>query len=293
VATTQDDHSNTALDDPGDWKDSIKDIVRFHHRSRIANWFARAAKTYLRAYYNENHYRLAYNGEGFVLDTYRRVRGTDNAVAFDVGAHFGLWASAFVERFPRGSVHCFEIAPATYETLARKVGGRAQFHTNSIGLSSQSGVLSLNYSPDWTTTTNVYSAPPLGGNVPVGKPIEVQVTTGDRYCSDRGLNRIDILKIDTEGHDLDVLNGFREMLARRPIPVIQFEFGFVHIPARNVLEDFYNLLLPFNYAVGRLHPRCVEFKDYEPREDENFRMGNYIAVHRSQEELKSALLRGK
>lgn len=293
MATTQTDHSSDTLDDPGDWKDSIKDVVRFHHRSLMVTLLARAAKTYLRAYYNENHYRLAYNGEGFVLDTFRKINGADNVVAFDVGAHFGLWASAFIERFPGGSVHCFEIAPATYETLVRSVGHRAQFHTNCLGLSSADGTLSLNYSPGSTTTTNVYSTAPPGVDVSASKVVQVRVTTGDKYCADRGVNRVDIIKVDTEGHDLDVLKGFREMLVRSPVPLIQFEFGFVHIPARNILEDFYDLLRPLGYALGRLHPRCVEFKDYDPREDENFRMGNYIAVHRSHNALMSGLLRGK
>jgi FkbM family methyltransferase len=281
--------TSATKEDQGDWRDRIKDIVRRHHRFALFSTLAQLSKTYLRAYYNENHYRFAYNGERFVLETLRNVKGSDAAVAFDVGAHVGLWARAFIDCFPNGEVHCFEIAPQTFKLLKQELDADPRFHINDRGLSSEEGTVALNYSPNSTTTATVHEAmlaSAWGFDV---QKVEARITTGDKYVAEEDVQRLDILKIDTEGHDLSVLKGFHQTLAQRPIPMIQFEHGFVHIPARSLLRDFYEYLQPLGYTIGRLHPRCVEFKDYDLCEDEQFRMGNYIAVHGTEKALIDAL----
>jgi FkbM family methyltransferase len=276
-------------EEKGDWRDLIKDVVRRRHRNPLFRLCARTAEAYLRAHHNENHYRFSHNGERFVLETFKAVMGGDKVVAFDVGAHFGLWTRAFLERFPEGCVHCFEIAPPTLEVLKGEVGKDPRVHINGVGLSAQSGTLSLQYSADVTTASTVHT-PMLAQNWHFGyETMLVRVTTGDAYIAQANVDRLDILKVDTEGHDLSVLKGFAGRLADPGVPLIQFEHGFVHIPARSLLCDFYDLLKPLGYVIGRLHPRCVDFKDYDLCVDEQFRMGNYIAVHQTQAKLIAAL----
>jgi hypothetical protein len=50
-------------------------------------------------------------------------------------------------------------------------------------------------------------------------------TTLDIYCEERGIARIDLLKIDVEGAELQVLQGAQEMLRARRIGCVAFEFG--------------------------------------------------------------------
>jgi FkbM family methyltransferase len=273
----------------GEWKERLKDIVRRNHRRPIFAMLARASKTYLRAYYNENHYRFPHNGERFVIDTFRRIKGDSGIVAFDVGAHTGSWTREFLQRLPSAQIHCFELAPETFNVLQAAVGGRANVHVNRMGLSDGEGELELSYVPGATTISTLHRATLATTWGLVHESVKVPVTAGARYMTERGIDRVDFLKVDTEGHDLSVLRGFRESLASRPIPLIQFEHGFVHIPAKSLLCGFYEYLTPLGYAIGRLHPRCVQFKDYDLFEDEQFRMGNYIAVHSSERELARAL----
>jgi len=51
--------------------------------------------------------------------------------------------------------------------------------------------------------------------------VEVKTDTLDNYCEENGIKEIDLLKIDTEGHDLKVLLGASRMLPH--IKYIQFE----------------------------------------------------------------------
>ena len=57
------------------------------------------------------------------------------------------------------------------------------------------------------------------------RQIRVDCTTIDRFCSECSIKKIDVLKIDTEGFDLEVLKGATSMLAHKAIKFIYFEFN--------------------------------------------------------------------
>jgi FkbM family methyltransferase len=186
-------------------------------------------------------------------------------------------------------VHCFEIAPQMFERLKVTLRGFASATLNPIGLSDSEGTLELKYVPGAPNTSTVHEPLVASSWGFSHETVSVPVTTGDSYASRNRIGHIDILKIDTEGHELSVLNGLVGMLKVGKVSLIQFEHGSVHISSRTLLRDFYQLLGPLGFAIGRLHPRCVDFKDYDHREDEQFRMGNYIAVHRSKPDWIAAL----
>lgn len=55
--------------------------------------------------------------------------------------------------------------------------------------------------------------------------IGVHCTTLDRFCADNGIDAIDVLKIDTEGFELEVLKGAQDVLNRRRIRFIYAELN--------------------------------------------------------------------
>jgi hypothetical protein len=87
------------------------------------------------------------------------------------------------------------------------------------------------------------------------------------------------MKIDVEGHEVEVVRGFSDTLKNEKLrpAIIQFEYGDTYIPARHSLCEMYELLEPNGYSIGRLYYNGVDFKRYEFADD-HYRMGNYIAV---------------
>jgi len=80
----------------------------------------------------------------------------------------------------------------------------------------------------------------------------VECTTVDNICQKFNLEKIDYLKIDTEGAELDVLKGSAKMMSERKINYIQFEFGGCAIEAGYGAEDIQNYLKKYGYfVVGR------------------------------------------
>jgi hypothetical protein len=85
------------------------------------------------------------------------------------------------------------------------------------------------------------------------------MTTVDRYCTENEVAGIDLLKLDVEGHELDVLDGAAGMLSERRIRLIAFEFGGTNIDSRIFFREIYNRLREADMPVGRITPSRYVF----------------------------------
>src|SRR5207247_10572660 len=50
----------------------------------------------------------------------------------------------------------------------------------------------------------------------------IQLSTMDNYCREKGVSQIDFLKLDVEGHELEVFKGMTESLSQGRVRIIQF-----------------------------------------------------------------------
>jgi FkbM family methyltransferase len=97
------------------------------------------------------------------------------------------------------------------------------------------------------------------------------------FLRQQGLERIDLLKIDTEGHELKVLAGLGTAIERRTIGCVQFEFNAAHALARTFLRDFQGVLA--GYGFFRLTPHgMVDLGAYRPETWELFQQQNIVAL---------------
>lgn len=254
-------------------------FVREHRSNTIAHTIARVCDKYLRAYWNENNWNMRSNGEGRVLEVFSRHCGLTPTI-LDVGSHRGEWCLQAINAIPKANIFAFEIIPEIRRELIAAVAGTV-ISPVLAGLSSRNGEIQVTFNKTHPSTNSVVpnSDSPFFSTSEI-ETIVCKVITGDDFCTDMGVTKIDFLKIDTEGHEFEVLRGFEKSLHTLRAPrVIQFEYGGTSRNARVMLSDIYELLEPFGYSVGRIFPRNVAFKSYHGS-DEHFRMGNYLAVKR-------------
>jgi FkbM family methyltransferase len=230
------------------------------------------------------------NGEDAFL---QKLRPFSPRTILDVGANIGDWALAALKHLPEATVHAFEIAPATSAKLVENTRGNdGRLEINRIGLSDAEGDVTLYYTPAADTRSSIVDkAMDLVRAERNASPISeltVPVTTGDRYIYDHGLSRIELLKIDVEGAELSVLNGFQDAFQRGVIDVVQFEYGLGNLKSRIFLEDFYGFFCRYGFVLGKLYPHGVGFKPFAS-EDEDFIGLNYIACRADREDIVRAI----
>jgi FkbM family methyltransferase len=244
------------------------------------------ANAYVRSYKNLN-YDMTSNGEFYILD---RLPTKEMSTIFDVGANIGDYTSACLGRFRSDDVtiHAFEPVPATFEKLSANVAS-PHVRRNAIGLSNCRQMIEINYNPLDSGSSSIFAGELLHQGH--WDKVQVEVMTGDEYCAENGEQSIDLLKIDVEGAENLVLEGFSGLLESEKISCIQFEFGMVNIHTKFLLKDFWDILNKRGFVLGPVMPRGVIFKDYNPRDEDFQGPSNYLAVHGARLDLIEAVRR--
>jgi FkbM family methyltransferase len=214
-----------------------------------------------------------------------RLLGTRSiGCIFDVGANVGDWLALARRWCPSAQIHAFEIVPDTFATLERRTLASPQVTLNAIGLAEERGCLEVVQCLDDSGLSSVIPWP----HGKRSTTVSCEVVSGDDYCADHHIERIDLLKLDIEGAELPALRGFRRMLSTGSIDVIQFEYGYVNILPKFLLKDIVELLTANDYVVGKMFPTYVDFRPYELR-DEDFMGPNYCAVRQRRRDLIALL----
>jgi len=92
-----------------------------------------------------------------------------------------------------------------------------------------------------------------------------------------GGNFVDLVKIDVEGNELNVLEGFGNAIFA--VGAIQFEFGGTSIDARIFFRDFWYFFTDKNFLIYRITPFGAKRIMCYRESDERFLYTNYIAVN--------------
>jgi FkbM family methyltransferase len=234
---------------------------------------------FIDAYKNWN-YDWRSNGEQWLLN---RLAAFHPAVIFDVGANVGSWLAIARGALPGARFHAFEIVEATFAELRKSMADHADVEINNFGLSDHNGSIQMHLFDSSNTLTS-HVPYPHGSYSKLVCPVK----RGDTYMQDKGIERIDILKIDVEGAEHLVLEGFGAAISTGQIEVVQFEYGRLNIITHFLLRDFYEFLESKGYVIGKLFPNHVDFRAYA-LEDEDFLGPNYIAVYKARSDIVDAL----
>ncbi|MFB9236887.1 FkbM family methyltransferase [Plantactinospora siamensis] len=218
------------------------------------------------------------NGEYALQRWMLRTAAPDQPfTAFDVGANIGEWSLALLRQAAQAGrsepprIHAFEPAGATFAMLCQRVP--PEVRSNRLALSDDAGERPMFIVGPGAGRNSLH---PTDGLAAVTATERVATGTIDEYVRTAGVERIDLLKIDTEGHDFAVLSGAGGCLAAQRISVVQFEYNHRWVYPRRFLKDVFDLAQPHGYRVGKLTPRGVEgYPGWDP-DLETFIEGNYV-----------------
>jgi FkbM family methyltransferase len=238
----------------------------------------RLCEAFTDRYDNLNNWQPESNGEIALL---RKVMPNCRLV-FDVGSHTGGWAESALAINPKLEIHCFEVSVETHRLMIERTP-RLPVIANAFGLGAQAETRTLYSFGAGNNANSLYhrSGMAARGFPPQSQIETVRLDTADDYCARHGILAIDFMKIDTEGHELDVLHGARGLLAEQAIGAVQFEYGGCNIDSRALLLDIFGLLAEVGYIAAKIMPNHIAvMPEYDTRL-ENFRYQNWLAVPRA------------
>ena len=201
----------------------------------------------------------------------------NSLVIFDVGANKGHYSNLLSKYFSNeDSIYAFEPSENTFKKLKSTNENNKNVKTFNIGFGSESKKLKLFTNADSSGLASVYQRRLEHFDISMDKYEEVEISTLDSFCKEQEIKEIDFLKLDVEGHELEVLKGAKTLLENKKIEFIQFEFGGANIDSRTFFQDFYYLLAP-NYHIYRILIDGLQKIDTYDERQEVFNAINYLA----------------
>jgi len=197
------------------------------------------------------------------------------ATMLDVGANVGDWTSQAVaysaQEAKSVKVISFEPCSATRETLQKRLSAVACVEICDYALSSREGQAEF-FSAGAGRGTNSLSA--VSGAISE----TVRLTTMDSLLLAKGIDRVHMVKIDTEGFDLDVMRGAAQSLSAGKIDLIQFEYNWRWLLNGASLREVFNFVADKPYRVGKLVGSKIVFYPHWHFELDKFFENNYVLV---------------
>jgi FkbM family methyltransferase len=201
-------------------------------------------------------------------------------VVFDVGANAGQYALAVAATVdPPLAVFSFEPSRTTFDTLVRAVSEHASIQPYPLGMGARRETVSLYSDKPGSGIASVFKRELGHYGVSMALEERVELRTLDDFCEEHRIDRVDLLKLDVEGNEMQALEGARAMMDRDAIDMIQFEFGGCNIDSRTYFRDFFYLLEP-RYRIHRILRNGLALVDTYGELHEVFTTTNYLAIRR-------------
>lgn len=202
----------------------------------------------------------------------------EKLMVFDIGANVGDYSSLVYQYNPNATIFAFEPHPSNYKVLVNNISDNAK--TFNVGLGSETARLVLyDYeNNDGSPRASIYKEviEHLYSEKSIGH--EIEIIKLDDVIINENIHTIDLLKIDTEGNELEILKGATIALNSNKIKIIQFEFNYPNIMSHSFLYDYYKLLP--DYVFYRILRDGLLKINYDAM-NEIFLYQNIVAINKS------------
>ena len=209
-----------------------------------------------------------------------KLLGSSPKTFVDIGANVGSYTAEVLRRAPHA--RCLLIEPSKTNTakLSKKFQDQDQIIIRQYALSSESGDRTLYSDVEGSGLASLTKRDLTHRYIEMEICETVRVIRFDELLKTIPFldQLIDYIKIDVEGHELEVLTSFGDDLAR--VRLVQFEFGGCNIDTRTFMRDFWNFFQKNGFTIYRITPSGPQQIFHYSEALEYFVTTNFIAVNK-------------
>lgn len=201
-------------------------------------------------------------------------------LVIDIGGNIGNYTNEILTRYPNANVHIFEPAKVNYNKLIDRFDSSKNVKINNYAVSNKNGEGKLfsDVVGSGLASLTQRKLDHFGLDHDIIENIKI-IKFSDYWNNELSNAIIDIVKIDVEGHELDVLNGFEEALVKTKL--VQFEFGGCNLDTHTTFQEFYYYFNSRNFEILRITPFGLQkIKEYNEI-DEYYLTTNFICVNKN------------
>src|SRR5215469_3945312 len=193
------------------------------------------------------------------FEIFRKVVRPDS-ICLDIGANVGLSTLALASLATRGRVFALEADARTCRFLTGNIRDNGLSNVTVeqcfIGLDgARKTFLFCAHDPARSPSMQPELLGKINGAAERWDPVKVQCLSVDEFASSHGLDRLDFIKLDCEGADIEILSGANQTLQRfRPTVVLEFNSFCLTSFARTNPADAIDIVLatfPYVWRIER------------------------------------------
>ena len=222
---------------------------------------------------NANNCNIQTNGEMNLLDFVIYASKNTPVCVFDVGSNKGDYTISCLrvaEKHHKSiAIHAFEPNSKSYADLTKLCADYNNVKINKAIVSETQGTEKIYFDNQGTTIASLYVRDGFNQNE------EVNSITLENYISENNIEKIDLIKLDVEGHEYSCIKGLGNMIKSNKIDYIQFEYGATYIDAGRFFKNIYDLLSE-HWDIYRLRNNALEKVVYR-QTMEDFQYANFVA----------------
>jgi len=137
----------------------------------------------------------------------------DPDIIIDIGANVGFFSKLCRDLFPKSKIFSFEPVPRIFKCLSNNFRYDKNTKIFNLAVSDFNGKAKMNFDEQNSAISGIS----------VNGDIEVKTMILDDFIKENNIDRIDILKIDTEKHEANVLRGASDALSKTKYLFIEIQ----------------------------------------------------------------------
>jgi len=193
-----------------------------------------------------------------IIKKFQEIFNKNIDIVFDVGAHKGEFVKIILNNFTTNKIYSFEPSEKNYKILKNNITNQGaktnHIYLNNFALgennekrkfkqmieSSSSTLSNINTNTKYFKRKNFFLN--FGLKSKIFNEITISIKDGFSFLEEEKIDKVDLLKIDTEGHEYFVLKGFGNNLSK--IKVIFFEHHYDEMIVKGyTFSDIHNYLI--------------------------------------------------
>ncbi|MDC0874502.1 FkbM family methyltransferase [Flavobacteriaceae bacterium] len=198
-------------------------------------------------------------------------------IIFDVGGNKGEYSKSLFKTFKDSKIYIFEPSKLNHSILIKRFKNN-NVVINNVAVSDKNESSKLYFSKQGEGIASLSKRKLDHFDINFNLSEEVTVITLKKFMVENKINKIDFLKLDIEGYELNALKGLEDFIHK--VDLIQFEFGGCNIDTRTFFQDFFYFFKSKNFQLYRISFfGMIKINNYREFY-ENFTTTNYLAVNK-------------
>jgi FkbM family methyltransferase len=162
----------------------------------------------------------------------------DVRVVLDAGANCGATSVFFARHYPDAAIHSFEPGSAPRAILRRNTDDYANIQVHPIGLHSIDQVVPLYKGGEDDILGSIFRR-----DINIDESEPVSLRAAGAWAAENAVDRIDVLKVDVEGCEVDVLESLADLLPTVKVLYVEYDSRQARRDVERLLENTHELYI--------------------------------------------------